>query len=56
MTKRKILSIGSTCNPKNKYLNNRILNKFDFMHKKVICVYMYICMHEYLIDEKKLDL
>lgn len=42
MTKRKILSIGSTCNPKNKYLNNRILNKFDFMHKNGK-LYMYAC-------------
>lgn len=43
MTKRKILLIGSTCNPKNKYLN-RILNKFDFMHKNGK-LYMYTCMN-----------
>lgn len=53
MTRGKILSIRS--NPKNKYLNNRILDKFDwfYMHKNGICM---LYMHEYRIDEIKLDL
>lgn len=51
MTRGKILSIRS--NPKNKYLNNRIPDKFNFMHKNGICM---LYMHEYRIDEIKLDL